>query len=409
MRRDASSRTVSHAVFLDYLLSNLGYYALLPVLPLLLAQARHAAPWLVGSALFTLSFAARAACVPLGRLLHHADARLAMAAGLLVAAAGFCALAVTASPVAELACLAAAGTGISVNTLMARAYVTLSLPASNSRNTAFSAIQVGVNVAAAVGPVAASLLYGGGHQVRCLLAVAVLYALAAVAVAAVVPGGVRAVDADPRRPSARGALRALLTGTATRRLVLVTVAGWFLYGQLFSALTLHIGALTTSPLLRASFFTANAVLVVAVQIPVTALSSGALAGGTPAARFLPAGIAVFGAAFCCLAAAGGLVAGTFAGIAIFSVAETLFTPFVATAFAGLPGGRPVLEGFALLQIAMAIGEPLGAFCGGALYTAAARAGLGAAYWAGLGVLALLTAALAAGTGRPGVSGRPAGR
>ncbi len=398
-RTGVSTGKVGASVFLDYLLSNLGYYTLLPVLPLLLAQARQSSPWLVGAALFTLAFAVRAACIPLSALLHQVDARLAMVAGLLVASAGFAVFAVVASPAAELACLAIAGTGISVNTLMARAYITIALQMTGSRNTAFSAIQVGVNVAAAVGPIAANVLYGSHRQVLCLMVVAVLYAVAAVVVGAVVPSGFRPSSTDSRRPSVRSALRVLLAAGKARRLVMVTVTGWFLYGQLFSALTLHIGAITASPLLRASFFTANAVLVVLVQIPVTALSAGRLEAGAQPVAFLLMGIAIFGAAFLSMAVAGALVAGTFAAIAIFSVAETFFTPFVATAFAELPGGRPVLEGFALLQVAMAIGEPLGAFSGGSLYSLAAGAGLGAAYWVVLGALALLVVVLGARSGR----------
>ncbi len=383
---------VGVSVFLNYLFSNLGYYTLLPILPLLLTRLPGATSWFVGTALFALTFSVRASCLTMSRLMHRSSIRAATSSGLVVAAAGFGGLAWARSPAEALACLAVAGTGVSVNTVMARTYVAIALPATGSRNTAYSVIQIGVNVAAAIGPIVANLLFSRGLQDVCLIVVASLYTVAAIAVAIVVPAGIRPRDSDPRPATTRNAIRAIASSQQVRYVAAIAIAGWFLYGQLFSAMTLHIDAVTTSPLARSAFFIINAVLVVLVQVPVSVVAARKLDGGATVVQFLVIGLAVFAAAFAWMAGFGGSLFGTFGGIAIFSVAETFFTPFVATAFADISANRPVIEAFALLQIVTAIGEPLGSFSGGALFSTASAAGLGAVYWAGLAAAALAVVA-----------------
>lgn len=389
--RRAVQRKVNGSVFVNYLLSNLGYYTLLPVLPLILADMRTSEAWFVGTALFVLAFSVRASCLFVSRVLHRTTVRVAMSGGLAAAAVGFGVLALSPGMVGVLVFLAVAGSGISVNTLMARSYVALALPTAAARNTAFSAVQIGVNIAAGVGPIAANVLFSSRGYVLCLVLVAALYVVGAIVVAAVVPGGQRPADHDPRTPMGLGGVRVILTDPCVRRVALIAVAGWFLYGQLFSALTLHISGLTGSPLLRSAFFTTNAVLVVLVQLPVSKFAARKLDEGTPPLRFLVLGVLLFAVAFGSMAGVGAGVAGTFLGIVVFSTAETVFTPFVSTAFAGISADRPIVEAFNLLQIVMAVGESLGAFTGGALFTTVSRHSPQWTYWLGLCALAVVFA------------------
>ncbi len=245
VQRRAAQRKVNTSVFVNYLLSNLGYYTLLPVLPLILGRISTGQAWFVGVALFTLAFSVRASVLFLSSVLHRTTVRAATAAGLLTAAVGFGVLAAAPGDVGILVCLAVAGFGISVNTLMARAYVAMILTEAGARNTAFSAVQIAVNIAAAVGPIAANLLFSTRSYLLCLLLVAVLYVIGAVLVAVILPGGLRPSDQDERRPLGLRGVKTIAVNPAVRRVALVAVAGWFLYGQLFSALTLHIGHLTT--------------------------------------------------------------------------------------------------------------------------------------------------------------------
>jgi hypothetical protein len=274
---------------------------------------------------------------------------------------------------------------------MARVYVAMSLPKASDRNTVFSAVQVAVNVSAAIGPVIANLLVGRDGGTRLLPAVAAMYGLAAAVVAAALPRGLVSGDGDVRPPLRLGLVRDMVANPEVRRISAVTIAGSFLYAQLFSALALHVADLTDSPLLRAGVFTENAVVVVAAQIPVALLVKRRLDAGAKPVLFLVWGIAGFGASFAVLGAAGALVAGTFAGVAVFSLAETLFTPMVNTAYGEIPGDRPLVELFNMRQVAASIGESLGSFAGGALFLAAERHSAAWGYWTALAVLALAAA------------------
>jgi MFS family permease len=377
-------------VVLDYLLSHLGFFAVLPVLPLLVERLHPGtSPWFIGAALFVFNFAVRGASLFCSGLLHRIEVRRVMVAGLLMAAAGFALLPVAPGRVGIVACLLLAGTGISTNGLAARVYVAISLSSGADRNTVFSAVQVAVNVSAALGPIAANFLLGLQLDTLLLFAVAAMYVLAAVAVAAVMPGGMRPGDNDVRPPLRLGLFRAVLADPHVRRVSVITAVGGFLYAQFFSAIALQVAQVTDSVGWRASFFTANAILVVVLQIPVTAYTARKLAAGTSPLTFLLVGVAIFAAAFAVMGGGGAAVAGVFVAVAVFSLAETFFTPMVNTAFSEIPGDRPIVELFNLRQVAATTGESLGAFTGGALFLTAVEHQIRPLYWGALAMLGML--------------------
>lgn len=387
-------RSVGVPVILDYLLSHLGFFTVLPVLPLLIQRSHpDTSPWFTGAALFAFNFAVRGASLFCAGLLHHVAVRRAMVTGLLMAAAGFAALPVAPGRAGVASCLLLAGTGISTNGLMARAYIAMSVPGAAERNTMFSAVQVAVNVAAALGPVAANVLIGRDLDTALLLAVAAMYVLAAAAVAVLVPGQVRPGNGAVRPPLRLGLLRAVVADPAVRRVSVATAVGGFLYAQFFTAVALHVAQVTQAVGWRAAVFTANAVLVVVVQIPVSAWAARRITAGVSPLTLLLAGVGVFAAAFAVMAGAGAALPGVFAAVAVFSLAETVFTPMVNTAFSEIPGDRPVVEVFNLRQIAATAGESTGAFAGGALFGLATDHGVQAAYWAALAGLGAATVVL----------------
>ena len=380
---------VTVPVVLDYLLSHLGFFAVLPVLPVLLERFEPAGGAVfVGVALFAFNFAVRGASLFVSSLLHRADVRVAMAFGLLMAAAGFAVLPVAPGAAGIVAALLLAGTGISTNGLMARVYVALSLE-TVARNTVFSTVQIAVNVSAALGPVVANLMLDNALDTLLLLAVAGMYVLAAAAVLVLVPRGVRPDDGDVRPPLRWGLLRAVVADPHVRRVSLITAAGGFLYAQFFSAVALQVAQVTDDPAWRAGIFTANAVLVVALQVPVTAYCARRLGAGTPPTVFLLVGVGIFAAAFALMGVTGAVVAGVLGAVAVFSLAETFFTPMVNTAFSVIPGDRPVVELFNLRQVAATAGESVGAFTGGALFLTAAAHGARPLYWGALAVFGVL--------------------
>jgi DHA1 family multidrug resistance protein-like MFS transporter len=384
-------RSVGVPVILDYLLSHLGFFTVLPVLPLLILRlSPDASPWFIGAALFSFNFAVRGASLFCSRLLHRVAVRRAMAAGLLMAAAGFALLPVAPGRLGIAACLVLAGTGISTNGLMARVYIAMSVPGAAERNAMFSAVQVAVNVAAALGPIVANVLLGRDFDTYLLLSVAAMYLLAAAAVAVLVPGGVRPDEGAVRPPLRLGLLRAIVADPAVRRVSAVTAVGGFLYAQFFTAIALHLAQVTHSVGWRASVFTANAVLVVVLQIPVSAYAARRITAGSSPLTLLLVGVGVFAAAFAVMTAGGAALPGVFAAVAVFSLAETLFTPMVNTAFSEIRGDRPVVEVFNLRQIAATVGESTGAFAGGALFGIATSYGVKSTYWAALAALGVLT-------------------
>jgi MFS family permease len=368
-------------VLLDYLLAYVGFFSLLPVLPVLIGRFHPETGALyLGVALFVFSFFYKGGSLFLTRLLNRLPVRTSMAGGLVVAAVGFELLSLGVSPAATIACLVLAGLGVSVNALMARVYVAVALSEPSARNSAFAAIHVILNVAGAIGPIIANLLVGAGWSTPLVHLIAAGYLLSALVAALTVPAGLSPNPGDARKPISGGVLRTMVRDPGLRWLSIVTAVGGFLYGQFFSALSLHIVRLTESSALRASFFTLNAILVVALQIPVSALTNRGLNRGVAPLRYLAVGVLLFAATFATLGAVPSSVVVTYAAIALFSLAETFFTPLVNTAYAATSGELPVVEAFTMRQVAATAGESLGAFAGGALYLWAAGLGIESGYW-----------------------------
>jgi len=401
-----SRMRVGVPVVVDYLLSHLGFFAVLPVLPLLIERLHPGTtPWFIGAALFGFNFAIRGASLFLSQLLHRRTVRGAMSGGLVLAGVSFALIPVAPGGVGTLACLLLAGTGISTNGLMARVYVALSLSSPAARNTVFSAVQVAVNVSAALGPIVANLLLGRGLDVPLMLGVAAVYVLAAMVVSVTLPARLRPGDRDLRPPLRLGVFRVVVADPLVRRVSAITAVGSFLYAQFFSAVVLQVADLTESSAWRASFFTANAILVVVLQIPVAAHTARRLSAGTPPVNFLLVGVVIFAVAFAVMAGAGGSIPGAMVAVAVFSLAETFFTPMVNTAFAEIPGDRPTVELFNLRQVAATAGEALGAFAGGALFLVAVEHHLRPWYWILLAGVGVASALLLAATRKPADAGR----
>lgn len=382
---------VATRVVSNFLFANLGMFALLPVLPVWLGRVTDGDDaWFVGFALFVFAFCVRGASLFFAGLLHRTPVRLAMSGGLMVAAVSFAVMTLVDRPVGILLLLILAGAGISANSLMARVYIAMSLPSSPDRNTVFAALQIAVNISAALGPVAANLLFSDQGGATVLLAVAAAYGLAAVVVALSTPKGMVPGDGDVRPPLRFQIIKDMADDNGIRRISVVTIVGTFLYAQLFSALVLHVATLTDSALLRASFFTTNALVIVIAQVPVAMLTKRLLNRGTSPLALLVVGIAGFGVAFLLLGWVGAMLAGTLLAVVMFSLAETVFTPIVNTAFGELPGDRPLVEVFNMRQVAVTIGESSGSFAGGALFLLAASRGATQFYWYALAGSAVLT-------------------
>jgi DHA1 family multidrug resistance protein-like MFS transporter len=92
-------------------------------------------------------------------------------------------------------------------------------------------------------------------------------------------------------------------------------------------------------------------------------------------------------------------AAALAAIALFSLAETVYTPTVNTAFAQIPASSPV-ESFNAQQLLITIGQSAGTLVGTSVFLAVAAAGSGPAYWLLVGVAGLFVAGATAATAIP---------
>lgn len=383
--RVRSTRDVLVPVVADYILSHLGFFTVLPVLPLVVQRlANGSKPVFVGAVLFIFTFAIRGASLFCAPLIHRALVNRSMSLGLCLASVGFFALAVEPpAPVIPL-CLVLAGSGISINGLAARVFVAKMLARTVQRSVVFASVQVAVNVVAAVGPLIGNLLFGRGLVAWLLVGVATMYLAAAATVALMIPSGLRPSEGAMRTPARARLFRDILRDRVVRRLSALAATSAFLYAQFFSAVALHVVRVTSSSVERAAVFVLNAVCVAVLQAAVAALTRRPLATGVTPIRFLRIGLLLYAASFVVMSTAGWVYAGVIGAVVVFSLAEAFATPMIDTAFTAIPGDRPLVELFNLRQIAVTCGESLGSFSGGALYLLAQTRGATALYWIALG-------------------------
>jgi DHA1 family multidrug resistance protein-like MFS transporter len=382
-------------VTLDFLLTHLGYFGLLPLLPVILRDRLSAAGVAgVGAALFLLVISMRLSALLVSGWLEAQSPKRCMVAALALPAVAFAGLGLARELPAVLLLLVVAGLGISVNGLFARAIVANEVAERSQRLGVFSAINVAVNVAASAGPLLGALLYRADQPERLLTPVAACYLAAALAVAAVLPGTPRG---EPTGFSLAARLRllvALLLSATVWRLAAICGLGWFLYAQLFSALPLYLIDVVHQRELAATYFTANAVLMIALQAPMGRIAARLLGERRPPSALMAVGCGLIAAAFAVLGLFGWVVVLGYAAIALFSLGEVLFTPLVDAAFAEIEG-LSTLERYNARQVVAAAGESLGSFAGASGYLVLRGLGGPSLYWlvlaAGAGMaLALLT-------------------
>lgn len=370
------------AVVPSSLLSQVGFYATLPLLPVLLREHWSIqSSWLIGLALFALSASMRGSSVLLSNWLQGLPLKTAVAGGLGTSAVAFFLLQMATDPVWVVLGLVLAGFGISVSALALRVFVAEALASSDQRNTVFSAVQVVANAAAAGGPLVGAILLRSSPTTL-LITVGCAYTGAALLAIALVPA-TRPKRAQGRSALSRRTVSDIVHDGQVRRAAATTVVGCFLYAQLFSAIALYLATTTHSAPQYSVVFVMNAVLVIVLQAPASGWMNRHMREGSPAFTYMRAGVAIFAAACAVLAAAGGSFAGVVCAVIVFSIAEVLFTPMLGTVYAEISGARSAMEMFNVRQIASTVGESLGTFAGGAIFSLALAHSLAPWYWAAL--------------------------
>ncbi len=383
----------------DYTLFHVGYLGALPLLPVILRSLLGSHGSLaVGVVLLVYNAAIGIACLCAAPVTARLDSRTAMAAGLGCSAAGIGVLPYAHSVFAAGAVLAVAGGGMSVHGVLARSMIAKAVPTDASRHRIYSSIQIGVNVSAAVGPLIATSVYAVSGDEAVLWGAAAFYVAAMILVLARIPAGFHVTQRGRRWPLAKGTLRQLLLSPRDARTCVATLAGYFLYAQFFSAIALLITLFVAKGPTQGVLFLENAVLVVVAQSPVSAIVQRAMNRGTHPSAVLLTGMAMFSVALLTLGVLLALQVPVFVAvltaIALFSLAETVYTPTVNTAFAQIAASSPV-ESFNAQQILVTIGQSVGTLVGTSVFLTIARTGTGARYWLVLAVAGLVVAGITA--------------
>lgn len=374
----------------DFLLSYLGYFILLPILPVLLSDPTvQLSPLIVGVILGAFNVSVRGASLLCSSWLHRSSPSRAIACGLLTASLGFaiCALFYP-KPLGLTVGLVTSGIGISINSIMVRVYVAATVDNDVPKQRMFSVLQIAINLGAAVGPILGNFLLDSHHFNRIFWFIALAYAVAAMWLIIFIPYLAPRQDSTERSPLGWGLIRDIVHEPTSRLASIAAIVGGLLYAQLFSSITLHNSIVESTVSARSRIFVVNAIMVVIAQGLVTQLVTRLLKKGTTPLKIVGGGIILFAGSLTILGLCGGSTVGLVLAVVIFSLAETVFTPTVNTAFSSLPGERPLIEVFNMRQASVTIGESLGTFIGGSFFLAIPSE-MRLFYWLGLSVLGCL--------------------
>lgn len=342
----------------EWSVSNVGYYAVQSILSLYFLTSLRLSPGAAGSLVLVTSIAFRLNRIFLAPLIDRLRPRTAVFTGLLVGAAGYVGLAATRDPLLVTALLLVIGVGGATNALSVKTLAAELTPGSRSPLLRYASLSTGLNLAAAVGPLIASALYPGGSAGRVFAVAALCYALAAV-LALFVPA---AAHESAARPTWRRTSRGVLANAAFRRILLLTVMGFFLYSQLFSTLPYFVTEALGRPGLRGSYFTLNAVLVIALQIP---LGHWLQRADRPEQRVILSGYALFLTGFALLWIAPRWWM-AYAAVTLWTFGEMLIMPTLDTMTARTLAPHQRMVGFSFAGVAMSVGDGLGGALGVAL-------------------------------------------
>lgn len=379
VRRDASRLAAASFPY------SAGYFGALSVLAIVLKD-RYTSGFAVGMALLAFSLGDGIGGLLFSRLLPRLDYRHSMAVSMTASSAAFVAFGVSRGYWVCSTLLILAGTGGSIFTTLCRTMVAQVTPVPAHRHRIFSAVQVAFNVAAAAGPAAFGLLLSAGLIRYVFAAAAALYCTSAAVAITLVPPRLRPPAVAGGSPISRVSLRRIARDQTALRVLGLLLIGSVLYRQFYSAYALQMAAVL-APNERAALFWGNALLVAALQLPVSRVVRPFITSDVRTMRTMALGVAVFAASLALMGLLP-IVFGSFVVVmVIFSFAETVYTPTVSTAIAGIPSAS-VLESFNIRQVTWTAGSGLGVLLGGTFYIETANSVGPGPYWLALASLTI---------------------
>lgn len=383
----------SRSVVRHYLMTNLGLFGLMSTLAVSLTAARFSAAQ-TGFLVLLFTIITKGGKVFLARWLDRLRPASGILAGCVTAAAGFVLMSLTRGMVPTAAALALAAMGISVNGLASKQLAADASDQAASRARLFSMVNIAVNIASATAAPLA-LFFANRHQAGYVMAgVAVIYLTAGVTTY-VSYSAVRHAPGGTGEGQRSGRYRTVLALPGMRPYLLINFLGWLCYGQLFNALAIYVSSVLGNGNMLGWLYTLNALLIVAVQLPVTRQLERAVKGRQSVSAV--SAYVAFALSFLMIYLVPGYP-GAVLGVVLFTFAEMMFVPSMDVFLLSLIGGHSRAIGYGLFAIADALGEGVGGGIGVAVYRWLVGGGHQGVFWLTTAMISAAAAILTYGLG-----------
>jgi MFS family permease len=347
-------------ICVDHLITNIGYYTLIPIWPVVLTQVKGLSLPQVATVTFVLTFSVRSAQALTGPLLDSVRPKWSIVFGVLLTGFSFLAMGYVATFPWILVLSVSAGLGASMNSLTAKTVVAHEGARTGRALTYFSIINVVVNLAFAAGSLLGSYLLARSLVPYVFVVTGAFYVLTSGIVLWLLPP---LKEHEPSLHSLEywGRYRRVWSDGDFRSALPLIVIGWLCNAQLFSTLSYYVSIQLQRPALLGVLFTLNAGLVITLQLLVSRAAAGMRTGHGVGRPF---GLAylLFSLAFVAAGVHPSLSL-LFLMVVLFTVGEMLFVP-CADAITS-EHAKPDLRAtyFSILGVSRAVGEGLGAYAG----------------------------------------------
>lgn len=342
----------------EWSMINLGHYGVLAVLTLYFLRTLQLAPDQAAAFILLFSLSLRLSRIVLAPLVDRLAPRSSIMYASLVTALGYLGLAFVTSPTAIITMLLVIGAGVGSNVLAVKTMAANTNAEGQSSLLRYASLSTGLNFAASVGPLIGTSLFLNWRPNGVFLLAVVVNLVAAVLTLWMPRGEASSVQ----RPSWLAGLKVSFARPMMRRAMVFTALTWFLYSQLYTTLPLFIESGLRVPTLLGTYLTANAVLVIIGQLPLSQLLAR---WRVPESRMLFGGYVVFGVGFTLL-----WLFPTwqmaYVAVVCWTLGEMLVMPLLDTMVAeGVPAENRTVA-FALNGLAIGVGDGLGGSIGVAL-------------------------------------------
>lgn len=344
-------------LYLDTFIMAVGFYMLIPLLALHFLDNLSLTIAFVGFVTAVRS-ASQNGLMPLaGWVADRIDYKTSIAAGVLVRAAGFAMLGTVDSP--PLIVIASVLTGLGGALFHPASYAAYSALAEG-RNPlrVYSTREMVSNLGFIVGPMTGGLLAGFDFK-WVSLGAASLFLLAFIVTVLGLPSGLSAQKPPPTT------IRTVLSNKGFVRYCSLAAGLWLLISQLYLVVPVRAGDVLPGTLGVGIVYTAGAVFMVAIMLPLTGFASRHLSPRSIlalSAVALGSGIAVMGL--------WGTLTGLLVGVGLFTVGQTLSQPVMNAVTSDFAAAGSIASHFGVFGLAQAVGTVIGNLAGGLLYTVA---------------------------------------